>query len=162
MDGFDREGKGGIGFDVGKGAMGGVKGFLTGKLGQSGAKALAARSAAPVAAQAPVPNVGLYDPFANAFPAPPQATGGVDMMGKLGKVLNFAKENPAAVGSALQGAGSVLGARMEQDAARERLDFEREREEEDRRRRAMMAQLLMPLYLQEQERSGLSVPQLFG
>jgi len=47
---------------------------------------------------------------------------------------------------------------MEQDTVRERLAFEREREMEDRRRRAMMAQLLIPMYLQEQERLGLPAP----
>jgi hypothetical protein len=183
MGGLDREGKGGIGFDVGKGAMGAATGYGMGKLGAAGRGFFTPGSGAGAGATMAPPGAdpstlampGQYDPAGfdrvagavappaapgMAPPAPtPGGGGGLDgLQDKLKGVLNFAKDNPAAIGSALQGAGSVLGARMEQDTVRERLAFEREREMEDRRRRAMMAQLLIPMYLQEQERLGLPAP----
>lgn len=59
MEGFDRPGKGGVGFDVGRGAVGGLKGYGAGQLGnvaQAGLSNLFTAQAAPAAAQATVPS----------------------------------------------------------------------------------------------------------
>lgn len=185
MGGFDREGKGGVGFDLGQGAMGAATGALAGS-GARGLKNLlmpGSMAGAGSAGIAPGATAGSVDPATGSMaanmmggqapgatplpgmmpagPAPAAsvgATGGGRVMDGLSKVLGFAKDNPAAVGSALQGAGSVLGARMEQDAVRERLEFDRDREMEERRRRAFMAQLLIPMYFQQQEAMGLDSP----
>lgn len=60
MRGFDREGKGGIGFDVGQGIRGGLEGYGMGKLGQSAGGSIKSMLA-PKAGAAGLPSVAAPD-----------------------------------------------------------------------------------------------------
>ena len=159
MGGLDREGKRGIGFDLGGAAKGGLSGYAAGSAGKflggkagiqpmigAGAKTAAPVAGAEVASQVPMPTT----PIASSTGAAPTASRG------LGSALRgagqFVKDNPTAVGMGLQGAGAVMGAQAERQMQAENLRLERERDEEDRRRRGLTASLLVPMYQQQMNR----------
>lgn len=144
IGGLDREGKSGIGFDVGRGAVGGIKGYGLGKVGQLlGAKAGigsgvsagggTAAAATPASASAP-PALNMasmeatMEPFEHAATAGGQLAGGAAtttgalrdrVMAALRSTGKFAKNNPEAVGMGLQGAAQMMAAQAGQGIARQ-------------------------------------------
>lgn len=193
MEGFDRPGKRGIGFDVGEGLKGGVKGALTGTLtrgvagaagiGSGGATGLAGAKAgvgaglptglrnfftpgqAPPGAATAAGNVASAVPglgssvggsLSGQIPSVTQALGAsqpaaTGIKGILTGAGNFAKNNAAAVGMAAQGIGTAVGAGAERDVAIREQDFEERRYREEQEARQRLAQLLMPIIMQELE-----------
>ena len=177
MGGLDREGKRGIGFDLGGAAKGGLSGYAAGSAGKflggkAGIKPMlgaGAKTAAPVASatqgmQVADPVRGGVVTIGGGGGAAPSMGASAVPMGQqvanagrgLGSALRgagaFAKANPEAVGMGLQGAGAVMGAQAERQMQAENLRLERERDEEDRRRRGLTASLLVPMYQQQMNR----------
>lgn len=176
MRGLDREGKGGVGFDAGQGAKGALEGGLSawtargvrGLLAPDGSDAAQgalqrARQARPTTSigatqsagvgfgGAPVGEVNFAasnipsaaaSASSVASPMAAQAGRGRGLSG----VLNFAKQNPEAVGAGLQAGSAILGSQAERRMANERIRLERERYEEERRRRETIAALLLPQF----------------
>lgn len=178
MGGLDREGKGGIGFDLKRGAIGGVQGYGMGKLGAASKGKLAglfsgggsgATSAAPALGGAPavsnvtsrvasqVPElVTKVNPAALFTPSAANPSA-------LSQLGGFVKNNQGLIAGAGKAVAGVLGQQADraQNAdqmalGRERLGLERDRfalEQEEvqreRERRERVARLLMPLFDQQ-------------
>jgi hypothetical protein len=107
MSGLDRPGKGGIGFDVAKGAMGAAQGYAMGKGGQ-GLKNLFTSSAAPAISGA-VPGVGITPGGAGPLTQSLKGVPGVSMPGlsnvAASSATNVAQQ--AAAQAASQGGGRM-------------------------------------------------------
>lgn len=172
MSGLDREGKSGIGFDVKKGAIGGLQGYGMGKLGAL-AKGKAASlftgsgggGAASTIAGAPsvaplstniassVPElVTKVNPAAMFAPAAAPA-GGSSVLGNVGQFLT---KNQGLISGAGKAVAGVMGQQAERDQygdqlalQRERFELEREEAMRERERRERVARLLMPLFDQQ-------------
>lgn len=171
MNGLDREGKGGIGFDVKKGAVGAAQGYGMGKLGAAakgkamglftgGAKGASssALGAGPQVtdvtsriASAVPEQVSRVNPSAlfSAAPGPSNAS-------MLGRVGDFVTKNQGLISGAGKAVSGVMGQQAERDQYGDQLDlqrqrFELEREEamRERERRERVARLLMPLFNQQ-------------
>jgi hypothetical protein len=178
MGGLDREGKGGIGFDLKQGAIGGLQGYGMGKLGAASKGKLAglfsgggsgATSAAPALGGAPavsnvtsrvasqVPElVTRVNPATLFAPSPANPSA-------LSRLGGFVKNNQGLISGAGKAVAGVLGQQAEraQNAdqvalGRERLGLDRDRfalEQEEiqreRERRERVARLLMPLFDQQ-------------
>ena len=179
MGGLDREGKGGIGFDVKQGVKGGLAGATAGAAGAgvkglfTGAKGLAGAVEGVKAYGRQMPGMGgggaqpsaggdvlgsLGDRAALGLPevggaAAKQAAGGT-AKSLLTGAGSFMKNNASWMGPAATAGATVLGQRAETQVAQDRLDLERERDEQERRRRENIAQLLMP-YFQQQFPGGM-------
>ena len=157
MGGLDREGKGGVGFDVGKGVAGGISGAAAGGTAAwangGGVGRLLGRGASSVPAAGGVPSaVPLPDaPMASSVVGPASSARGLGRL-NVGSVTDFITANPQAIGMGLQGAAGILGSQAERRMGNERLTLERERDEEERRRRETTANLLLPLYRQQAQR----------
>lgn len=176
MRGLDREGRGGVGFDVGRGVGGAVEGAAAGAAGRFGrgllsrgpagagvagieptARAtgsMAQNAAFETGAQAVPPAVPSAVPLPTSR-AGMQVSGGASgggLMRGLGNVGSFVNRNANAVGMGLQGVSGIMGAQSERRIAEERMALERERDEQERRRRENIAGLLLPLYRQQAQR----------
>jgi hypothetical protein len=153
MNGLDREGKGGIGFDLGKGAMGAVTGYGAGKLGgalKSGVMSrLGAGGAEQVLANNPMGAAairGIPQAAMNTAQSGPSALSRVASM-----TGNFLKDgkNLAAVGQTALGAAGAMSDRERMRMEREEMDRRRRMEDEEIERRRgmdpMRAQLMQAL-----------------
>lgn len=163
MEGLDREGKSGIGFDPFKGLEGGAKGAAIGA-GTQGARALLT-GGGPMSGM--VPKIGggaakaaTQEPRKLISPLGSLLTGdGGASAVQQGAKMSFgqALKNPQVLSTAIStGIGMLPGpeseaARMNADVAQQRVDLEKrklEMDEEDRKReqerRRMIAELLMP------------------
>jgi hypothetical protein len=130
MRGLDREGKRGIGFDVGQGVRGGIEGALAGKGGQM------ARSGITQMLQ---PGTGG---FGGAMDRLGGSIGrGVEAVGR------YAAKNPDVTKEAVKGVFSALPD-QEDALAQEEFDLKREETERRRQQQEQMARLLMPMYQQ--------------
>lgn len=172
MSGLDREGKSGIGFDVKKGAIGGLQGYGMGKLGAlakvkaaglfTGGGSGGATSALGAGPQvtdvtsrvmSAVPDaVNRVNPA--ALFAPSSAPAGSS--GFLGNVGQFLTKNQGLISGAGKAVAGVMGQQAERDQyadqlaiQRERLDLEREQDRREQERRERVARLLMPLFDQQ-------------
>lgn len=169
MGGLDREGKGGIGFDVKQGAIGGVQGYGMGKLGAlakgkaAGLFTGAGKGAASTVGTGPgfsdvtsriagnAPEmVSRVNPAALFSPAAP------NNLSTLGRVGDFLTKNQGLVSGAAKAGAAVLGQQAERDQygeqlaiQRERLELEREQDRREQERRERVARLLMPLWQQQ-------------
>jgi|SanBayMetagenome_1026888.scaffolds.fasta_scaffold01480_9 hypothetical protein len=130
--GFDRPGKGGIGFDAKQGALGALEGYGLGSL----ATGLKAGFKAPA------------NEFAEKFKE------SLNKNIPISDAAKFAKENAAWLGPAATSAANIYGAQSEQAIEEERLRMEQERIDEDQARRDRLAQLLMPMFQQQTRRYG--------
>lgn len=141
MRGLDREGKRGIGFDVGQGIRGGVEGALAGKAGQMGAAKLLSPGAA--------------------------SSGGSSVLGRIGSGLkgaaDWASKNPEIVKMAGQGVLSQLPS-PEDEINRQQFDLTRQETERRRQQQEQVAMLLMPMYQQMMQRRqpGAMMPPGYG
>lgn len=172
MSGLDREGKSGIGFDVKKGAIGGLQGYGMGKLGAlakgkaaslftgSGGSGAAstiagAPSVAPLSTNiaSSVPElVTKVNPAAMFAPAA-APVGGSSVLGNVGQFLT---KNQGLISGAGKAVAGVMGQQAERDQygdqlalQRERFALEREEAMRERERRERVARLLMPLFDQQ-------------
>ncbi len=167
MGGLDREGKSGIGLDVGGAVKGGVTGYGMGKLG-----ALAKGKAAGLftgAGKGAASTVGTGPGFTDvtsriASNAPEMASRvnpaalfsaapGPSNLSALGKVGQFVTKNQGLIAGAAKAGAGVLGQMAERDQygdqlalQRERFELEREEAMRERERRERVARLLMPLF----------------
>ena len=164
--GLDREGKRGIGFDIGQGLRGGLEGYAVGQ-GTQGVKALltgagkaaGAAAAGPLAPQPAVGATGGFFPGAGGAGVNPLAVAGKTTMEKapsfLAKAGTFAKENKDLLTMAGKGIEKVLpnpasdAALMDAETARMRFDEERRQMQVEEERRRRIAELLMPLFRQQ-------------
>jgi hypothetical protein len=140
MGGLDRPGKGGVGFDVGRGVRGAAGGALAGAAG-AGARGLF--SGGMAGAKTALGNYGNQMGLGK---------GGMVRQG-IGKAVKFAEANPVTAGAALTTTGSMMAANQQARVAQERENYERElfnRQEEERR---AMAEALLPLFLSIQNRA---------
>lgn len=164
--GLDREGKRGIGFDIGQGLRGGIEGYAIGQGTQGvqglltgGGRAAAGAAAGPIAPQPAVGATGGFFPGAGGAGVNPLAVAGKTATEKapsfLAKAGTFYKENKDLITEAGKGIQKLMpdpasDAKM-MDAETARMRFEEERRqvqlEEERRRR--IAELLMPLFRQQ-------------
>jgi hypothetical protein len=128
--GLDREGKRGIGFDVGRGALGAVEGYGVGKLTQ-GAQAGITKMLQPSAGGAGRAVGGAMDKIG----------GGIKAAGQ------YAAKNPDITKEAVKGVFSALPD-QEDALAQEEFDLKREETERRRQQQEQMARLLMPIFQQ--------------
>lgn len=152
IGGLDREGKGGIGFDLGGAAKGAASGAATGMLGAgikggmggggwSGAKEAMGKYASGIPGMG-----GVGEAISGAGAGAGGAKGG-GIMAALNKYAT-------PVGMGLQGAAGVMGAQSERAIAERRLRMEQEERERLQRERDQRAALLAPLYRDVMNRSG--------
>lgn len=160
--GFDRPGKGGIGYDVGKGAMGALQGYGTGKLGSLlGAKAgigklgalegagktvsggvskiggmLGVGGEAPVAGGTVAANHGTL-----AAPLPLPSGGS-----KLASAGSWLAKHPEVAAGALGAYSTLSEGASDRDIANRRLEFEERQYAEDRADRERRATIARQLY----------------
>jgi hypothetical protein len=135
IGGFDRPGKGGIGFDVGKGALGAAQGYAMGK-GAQGLKGMFTSSAAP-AISGSMPAVGITPggagaltqsmaasaaPSAASAAAAPAATTAVQQAGGRMAGTNFLKDLFTA-----QGIGGLASGTMGAISEERKLGLERDK-----------------------------------
>lgn len=149
MGGLDREGRGGIGFDVGGAVRGGAQGAAMGALGQYGKGAVqeflakrAGGQAVAGAAQAGVPQAGS----AAAQAAKPSLAN---------RVGGFMKNNPMAVGMGLQAGATAMDANAQRTIAGQnqqlgsrQLEFEEKRYQDELAAKQRRSQLAQQLYEQ--------------
>jgi hypothetical protein len=151
MNGLDREGKGGIGFDVGKGAVGAATGYGMGKLGQGVGARLGmpgmfggggGSQASQLLAQNPMGAAAIRG-AGNSAAA--QGAGGMNIMGGIGNFLKDGKNLKAMGDMAIGGMGAVQQnqrLKMEQDEMRRRRELEDEQRMRQQGMDPMRAQLL--------------------
>jgi hypothetical protein len=156
MGGFDRPGKGGIGFDIGGGVAGGLKGAAIGA-GAQGVRGLLT-GGGPMGGALPSPkmNVGVtkgVGGLSQSVSAP--AAGGSSGAGMLKSLGTFARENKDLIGAGAKGIQMAMpdpgseAAMMNAETTRMRFDTEKSEMERQREREARIAELLMP-YLSQQ------------
>lgn len=160
VQGFDRPGKSGIGFDVKRGLKGGLEGYAAGQglnLAQSAVSKVAPKiggllgmgsgATAPAAGNLPLEDVAN----ANITQSNPSTMS--RMLGGAGNLasgaMKFAKENPNVIAGAVSGVTDYLGDRATAEAAQRRLDLEEEMYREEQARKQRLAQLLMPFFQQQ-------------
>jgi len=175
MQGVDRPGKSGIGFDVSRAAKGALEGYSAGKvadIGRAGVgklKGMFSPDKVPVSGNVPGPAQGETMVTADygrqigtegTKRSMSEMLGGAkDTVGDAAKslgsgALKFAKENPAIVANAATAGAGVIGSKLEADAANRRYDLEEEMFREEQARRNRLAQLLMPLFQQQVQQYG--------
>lgn len=164
--GLDREGKRGIGFDIGQGLRGGIEGYAIGQGTQGvkglltgGGRAAAGTAAGPLAPQPAVGTTGGFFPGAGGAGVNPLAVAGETATKKapsfLAKAGTFAKENKDLLTMAGKGIQQTLpdpasdAALMNAETTRMRLDEERRQMQVEEERRRRIAELLMPLFRQQ-------------
>jgi hypothetical protein len=162
MGGLDREGKGGIGFDVGQGAMGAAKGFGMGKLGQGigtrlgmpGMFGSGAPSANTLLAQNPMGAAairGAGSGIANSAAA--QGAGNMGLMSSIGGFLKDGK-NLKALGDTAIGGMNAVNANRQQRMEREEMERRRRMEDEQIERQRGMDPMRAQLFAQILQRLG--------
>lgn len=158
MKGFDREGKGGIGFDVGQGLKGGLEGAAVGSVGDWGRGAiqnhLAKRGMGAGLKALPAPGAASNNVLPQAAVPSSMGTGAAAPIkpGMMTRVGNFVKSAPQAVGGAFTAGAQMMdsasqrriaGQQAGQQAAE--LDFLKQKyadEQAERKRRADIAKQL--------------------
>lgn len=161
MGGLDREGKGGIGFDLGRGAVGAVKGFGMGKLGQGIGARLGmpgmfgggAPNAAQLMAQNPMGAAAIRGAGSGlATSASAQGANGMGLMSGIGRLLGDGKTIKALGETAIGGMNAVnqnRQMRMEREEMERRRRLEDEQIERQRgldpARAALFAQIMQRL-----------------
>lgn len=168
MGGLDRPGKGGVGFDIGRGVRGAASGALAGAAG-AGAKGLFTGAKGLAGAGTAMRDYAYQMPgVEKAFTGAPRVTGMTNVGGM--PVVTTARSTP--IGSALRGAGKWVGKNpipvgqaitgaVNYRSTSQRNQMERQNQriamDEYNRRladRERMANLLRPLFLQLQQRLG--------
>ena len=161
IQGFDRPGKSGIGFDVGRGAKGALEGYAAGKVAQFGQGGLEKLMGGGSSAGT-VPTQRVFDPSRGGYVDVGPTAGSVatapatkptigSMLSGAGK---FAKENAAVIGQGLTAGAEMLGQRGEQEVAMRKLDIEEQLRKEEQARRDRLAQLLMPMFQSQVQQYG--------
>ena len=144
MEGLDRPGKGGIGFDIGEGlkgaAMGAVQGY-GGKQLAGGVKGLFSPSGAATPAS-PMPGA----------PTPAPVPGAPSPLSTGDRIRNLltSKEGMTGIGQAATAGASILGSQRQADLEQERLD----REQREAEARAQLMALFAPQMLSAYDRFG--------
>lgn len=173
--GFDRPGKGGIGFDVGGGLKGAATGYGLGHVGQfagnlAGIGKVGALQGAGNAIGGGASNLvsgvqsklGLASGPAAASAAPPAATAGAApaignvananvigapaKKGILSTIGGFAKDNPEVIAQGLGGAANYMAAGSARAGDRDRLAFDVRRYEDEQEERRRRAEAAQKLY----------------
>jgi hypothetical protein len=157
MSGLDREGKGGIGFDVGKGAMGAATGYAMGTgagalksgiMSRLGGQAAGQMAGAMPAMTANLPGVGSMAIPASAGVSA-AAPGAGSMLGSAAGMLRDPK-TMMALGQTAVGGMNAYQQAQQNNLQRQQLERQNANEDEDRQRRAGMdparAQLLRMLF----------------
>jgi hypothetical protein len=162
--GLDRPGKGGVGLDLGQAAQGAATGAALGSLGRyAGGKMGVGPGAAPVptGGNVPGPKPGQtvttpnYGQPIGTSPAPtptptPTSTDKTTMQ----RLLGVAKENAPLIQGVTGGVSTVIGAKLEADAANRRYDLDEEMFREEQARKDRLAKLLMPMFQQQVQQYG--------
>lgn len=167
MEGFDRPGRGGIGFDLGQGARGALTGTMQGATGAGLAGGIRGAVGAGRAGG------GLQEMLTGGLRGAGQGTQDYFSMSRGGgpaaaasssgpppsdppkaptdvsapMTFRQALKQPQVLGAALTAGAGMLPS-PESEVARERVNLEREQMEEEQRRRQQIAQLLMPFFQQ--------------
>lgn len=173
VQGLDRPGEGGIGFDVRRGAKGFTEGYGAGsvaKMGQAGLQRLFAPGAVPGAAPVPTPAPATPATGSMTRPitsVPTSASAALPAVqpgpGPLGRMLGAAGrgaaslaggvveqlKKPEVLAGVAGGVSDVIGSRMQADVQEQRLKLEEEQMRLERERQERLAQLLMPLFQQQ-------------
>jgi len=160
MGGLDREGKSGIGFDVGGGLKGAASGAVAGGVANMGKSALAGGAdwfgAGKQAGADYLRDAGVLgrpaSPGGGPFPAMDAQPSRLSRAAS--DAWKFTKANPAVVGAGLSTAGNMMASNQRLGMEQEQIRWERElfnRREQDRRR---LAEQLRPLFLSLQNRLG--------
>ena len=180
--GLDREGKSGIGFDVGQGLRGAAEGYTTGKL-TGAAKSSIGKMLAPKLPSVMAPDaIGMTNTMLGGGAGAGAGVGGgiAGGMGAIGnaasapdvgsltgsigrkatKALDFANKSEKPLGAMIRGTGLVPNPEAEALAAKnqieqDRLGFERQQYADMQGRQMRTAQLLAPLYQQMMGTSGM-------
>lgn len=141
MEGFDRPGKGGVGFDVKRGAVGAAKGYAIGRLGDMFEAGYRANSGAGLNGIAGgIKNVaGSVGDAATRFGRP---------------VIDWAAKNPTAAGMGLSAGANYLSAAQNRAMDQERFDFDRATVNRSWQERQRLMELLRPLFIQMTSRMG--------
>lgn len=166
--GLDREGKRGIGLDLGGALRGGIEGYALGKGTQgvqgllTGGGKVAAAPASQMLQQNAVGQAGGFFPGAGGAGVNPLDVAGVGKRmvadkapGLLSKAGTFARENKDLIAMAGKGIQSTLpdaasdAALMNAETTRMRLDEERRQVQVEEERRRRIAELLMPYFRQQ-------------
>lgn len=152
MEGLDRKGKRGIGFDVGQAAKGAVKGYVGGKVaggllnyggGQNGMESLKLMFRSGHGLGDIAKNIGHN-----------VAQGGNRVMQAAQGVGNWAKNNPLAAGTALNAGANYLSSAQNRAMDQQRFDFDREMVNRSWQERQRLMELLRPLFIQMTSRMG--------
>lgn len=168
MEGFDRPGKSGVGFDIGQGLKGAAIGAGQAALGQ-GAKSLftaGGQTAATALPQASM-NVGMTPGMTAGMSAPISAAAGTaatnvsgGSLGSLGSAalrgarsMLGSKEGLAFAGQAATAGANIYG--QQQQAAMQREEMDRKRREDEARARLMA--LFAPSILEGYKRFGINL-----
>jgi hypothetical protein len=170
MNGLDREGKGGIGFDAGKGALGAATGYGMGKLGQGvgarlGMPGMFGGGGNAAAMGGGMPDIGTFNPKAlitgkgEAFTrgaANSAAAQGAGRMGIASSVGNFLKDgkNLKAIGDTAIGGMNAVNQRQQQRMQREEMERRRRLEDEQLERQRGMDPMRAQLLAQIMQRLG--------
>ena len=171
MGGLDREGKSGIGLDVGGAVKGGVTGYGMGKLGalaKGKAAGLFTGGAKGASSSALGTGPQVTDVTSRVMSAVPEQVSRVNPtalftaapspsnLSMLGRVGDFVNKNQGLISGGAKAIAGVMGQQAERDQYGDQLDlqrqrFELEREEamRERERRERVARLLMPLFNQQ-------------
>lgn len=142
--GFDRPGKGGIGFDAKKGAIGAVSGYGLGKVGQYGGSKLSGMFQPKPAPFTPA-GVPTGDEVVASAAAPKKsfvdrAVGGVKKAG------GFLKDNPEVAGQALTSYATLSEGAANRRFDGERLAFDQRAYDDERRDKERRARIAQDLY----------------
>lgn len=166
IGGFDREGKGGIGFDTGGALKGGVQGAALGSLGQFGAGKLGIQGAG-----SKIPGMLGGPAKVAGAPGTPAGTAAATAAkpSLASRVGTFMKDNPNAVGGALTAGGQFAQAGADRSVAKgnqaiaqQQLDFEREQYDAEQQARKKRSAIAQQLYNQIQGRMSWNRPQQGG
>jgi hypothetical protein len=162
MGGLDREGKGGIGFDVGRGAMGAATGYGMGKLGQGVGARLGmpgmfgggGSQASQLLAQNPMGAAAIRSAGSGVgSSAAAQGAGKMGLMSSIGGFLKDGK-NLKALGDTAIGGMNAVNQNRQQRMEREEMERRRRMEDEQIERQRGMDPMRASLLAQIMQRLG--------
>jgi hypothetical protein len=158
VQGFDRPGESGIRFDAKRGAKGAVEGYAAGQVANIG-KAGLGKLKGMFSPEAPAATQRVFDPTRGGYvdiggTSPASAPAAPAAPSAMSKVLGFAKENAPLIQGVTGGVSTVIGSKLEADAANRRYDLDEEMFREEQARRDRLAQLLMPMFQQQVQQYG--------
>jgi hypothetical protein len=140
MNGLDREGKGGIGFDVGRGAVGAATGYGMGKIGGALKSGVMSRMGGNAATELLANNPAGAAAIRGVPAATMGAGGGGLQQGVLSRLgsgaANFLRDgkNLAAIGNTAMGAANAMNQNAQLRMEREAIARRQRLEDEDRQR----------------------------